>query len=221
MKAIIPFLTLLASVSTAGAGQINYPLNALEPRFLATLGTSVQSVLPGITTTVSAAYLQTANIFVHERSSDLLGKRVVGTLDPTVTGYRAVPIRFSFSVPIVSANFSYYDYGGDDDGNVIIAAYDASSTFLGSTSHAYGTSYGGSSGDIQYANASYFILSTTGAGNPNSLEWSILSVTAVTAVPEPSAAALFAGGLLLLVRQVKSPLSSRKAKRQTGVSSEV
>jgi hypothetical protein len=127
-----------------------------------------------------------------------LGRAVIGS-----TGQFALfaPLRFTFSQLISDITFGLGDSGGDDDSPWFIRAYDTAGNLLATNTGAYPAGYGGGSTSSLsgLGGASYFLLSTNFAGNPNSIFWDVQSYTlAPTSVPEPATSALLISGLLAL-----------------------
>lgn len=195
----------------AGLGQVfGYPLDQASTG----RGSSLSVNLPGLDIGISATSDQASVVSIDKPvltgASQWLGAMGVNAQIDS-NWYRALPVKFDFSRPVTSIKFAYFDQGGDDDGNVIIKAFDASGAQMREFVRPYGTAFGSDSGDLLLDGASAFTLETTGAGNINSLSWSIASVT-VRGVPEPGTLLLQAMGLGALFA---SQVARRKGARTT------
>jgi hypothetical protein len=125
-----------------------------------------------------------------------------------------VPLRFTFDRDIDSITFDFGDAGGDNDGTVLITAFDAGGVALGSVSEAYPAfDATGRSLTLDFIGARYFIASS-GRGDPtreNSLFYQISAVSAAgAAVPEASTWAMLVAGFGLIgtiVRRKRASLA--------------
>jgi hypothetical protein len=126
-----------------------------------------------------------------------LGNVGVTGIDPILTN---VPLRFTFGRPVSSVTFLYAGSVLHEHSPVVLAAYDAANALVGT----FTTPYSPLTRDarpitaaVSGTGASYFVF-TSGGPHPNSLIYEIAASTpaVVAAVPEPTAAALLAIGLL-------------------------
>lgn len=120
---------------------------------------------------------------------------------PVVAGgqspnWLATRVDFSFGMSSVSAFFG--DNGADDDGNVVLTAYDALNNMVDQQSFAYGTQSGWASLTVVGGNIAYVIGSTTSTSNPNSVVWDNFSAQPV---PEPATIAALGLGAAALMRR--------------------
>ena len=109
------------------------------------------------------------------------------------------PLRFSFDKAISSITFAAGDSGGDSDDPIVISAYDAASTFLGSVSTSYPAGYGnGKLLTLNFAHSRYFITSSGfGLFNQDSVLYDVTALT-TGGVPEPTTWAMLIAGFGLV-----------------------
>ena len=190
---LVPLLWLAASAE-ATVTQIDFPFDSVPTGFNFPGSVSVTS--EGLTITLAPDGTDSGFVDVLNSAgpgeADIMGQR---SLFVRLSDFSRTVARFTFSQPVSEIDFGYYDQGGDDDGDVIIKAYDPSGNLLDTFVDPYGTAFGGTSGLLPFTGATSFTLETTGSGNPNSLGWSVRSVIPV---PEPSPALLLASGLVVM-----------------------
>lgn len=109
------------------------------------------------------------------------------------------PIVFVFDHDITQAELRAGDFGGDDDGNILVNLFDESNNYLGTLSQYYGYNRDGLSFDIQTPFRKV-VVDTDGTSTPHSVAAEFTSVTAAP-VPEPVTLGLMSLGVLGLMRR--------------------
>jgi len=194
-------LILTCAQGTSYGQTFQLPLSGLEPTNpfepMQMPMPSASATLFGLTITVTSTEpggIVDVLFAAGPGQAQLQGPRVVSAR-PSTTSFGGTPIRFDFSRPITEIEFTHYDQGGDDDGLVRIQSFDSSGMPLSTLFSPHGTSFGVRTGILDFpTGASSFVLDTSGALNPNSLEYSISSVTTV---PEPTCGLAISGMLLI------------------------
>lgn len=206
---------MLASMKTAGIALLlaSTPVAAatsfdMEGSF-GTFPGSLTLVDGSLTLTVTPDGLPNGSIFGLPSGVPLLG---IGIIAGVNTFGPYVPLRFTFDRDIESITFDFGDAGGDNDGTVLITAFDAGGVTLGTASDTYPAfDAAGRSLTLDFTGARYFIARSSG-GDPtreNSLFYQISAASAAgAAVPEASTWAMMVAGFGLMGTMVRRKRTS-------------
>jgi hypothetical protein len=178
-------ITIAAALLTAAVA------NAIDFNFeTTTLGFypgSLSVSSSGLTLTITPEGFPNAFVAVDNLSvPPLLGTRsVIGSQVNPLQSNEFTPLRFAFSTPVSSATFLFGDNGGDTDSPVLISAYDGGGNLLSTLNETYDAGVDtGKAATWSGTGASYFILSSLPADNPNSIYWEAQDVVPNNSVPE-------------------------------------
>ena len=191
---------LVAPASAATLFDMEGLTNGERPNVVLTEG--------GVTLTVTTQSDPSGRIVATDPSVALLGSRSIVGLN---SGGGFASLRYSFNVIINSITFAFGDAGGEDDTPVIISAFDAANSLLGSMSATYPQGFGaGKSLTLDFQGArSFTIASGTIGNNPNSVFSEITSYETAGAVPEP------ATWMMMLLGLAGVGFSMRRRDQQT------
>lgn len=193
IKALFAGTALCGALASSASAVTAFNFDGLTAGYYAGSLTVVDA---GVTLKVTNEGYPAGSVLITNSGIPLLGSRsAIGSQTNPINSNQFAPLRFSFSTAINSITFAFGDGGGDSDSPVVIAAYDAASTFLGSVTDSYPSGYGaGKSLTLNFANARYFVASSGVLGqNKDSIFWEVTSLTA-GGVPEPMTWALMLTG---------------------------
>jgi hypothetical protein len=171
-----------------------------------------QSVVPGDYTvpvvmssggnSVTVSALNTPNPIIHvaDPAVPLLGSLSASAFNGSVLYGNNRGQLWDFALPLNSVTFLFGDAGGDDDGTVSIAAYDAANNLLGVGTKVYGGSASGNFMTLSFATMDHFQCTSDGAGT-SAASSLFFEVSASAAVPEPNVVGMLALGALALLRR--------------------